>query len=77
MTATDDLTEARRRNAQYAGCISRWCALTGNVPDATKAKNVSEVELNTFRKFLDNLATGGKAEKPKPSQRMEAPSWNF
>jgi len=74
MTAAD-LTETRRQLARYHGCISRWCALTGNVPDATKSKDITEEELNRFRKFLDKLAAEQKPSNNSPLQ-PEA-SWKF
>lgn len=42
--------------ARYAGLISRWCDLTGNVPDATKRKDKQAAELESFATHLNHLA---------------------
>ena len=39
-------TEEKILLAKYAGTISRWCDLTGNVPDVSGVVNKFAVELD-------------------------------
>jgi hypothetical protein len=49
--------------AGYAGAVSRWCALTGNVPNAINNKSKLLAELDAFSQYLDYLAAK-KRNKP-------------
>ena len=42
--------------ASYAGVISRWCALTGNVPEVSGGQHKAAVELERFNQWLDDQA---------------------
>ena len=79
----DELTECRRKIAQYQGAISRWCGLTGNSVNATKHKHVAEEELNRFRENLDRISVAKIPSKNSQlqgcaSEQHEGESaWNF
>ncbi|HBA83922.1 MAG TPA: hypothetical protein DCZ95_07510 [Verrucomicrobia bacterium] len=60
-------TEEKILLAKYAGTISRWCDLTGNVPDASGAVIKTAAELAAFVKHLERLA----------AEKRTLPPWKF
>ena len=61
-----DLTECRIALAALTGAVSRWCSLTGNVPDATIVDSKQKAELDAFAQYLEFLDR--KKQKQKPLQ---------
>ena len=70
-----ELTECRKELARYHGALSRWCDLTGNVPDAGQCDNKTEEEFVRFSDHLDKLAAERRATKN--SQEQGGESWKF
>lgn len=52
-----------RQLSAYAGSISRWCDLTGNVPDITLGQDKAAAELAAFDRHLDQLAAEARRVK--------------
>lgn len=56
-------TTIRRQLAAYAGAISRWCDLTGHVPDISLGQDKTAVEFDAFNQHLDDLAAEARRVK--------------
>ena len=54
--------------AKYAGVISRWCDLTGNVPNASGDIVKVDEELSRFIAYVESLAH---------SKQQQLPQWSF
>ena len=53
--------------ADFIGAVSRWCDLTGNVPDVSADQNKAAQEFEAFNRWLSEQA----AEKQQPQ------TWEF
>lgn len=62
-----------RELAAYAGSISRWCDLTGNVPDITLGQDKAAAELAAFDRRLDQLAAEARRVKERMSGAYVGP----
>lgn len=51
-----DIRECRLDLASYIGAVSRWCELTGNIPELVLDKSKAKAELKVFAEHLDYLA---------------------
>jgi hypothetical protein len=49
--------------AGYAGTVSRWCSLTGNIPDVTANQSKQLAELDAFIEYLDHLTAKKRNNK--------------
>jgi hypothetical protein len=61
---TDQRQAERVTLAAFAGTVSRWCSLTGNVPDVTANQSKQLAELDAFSQYLDHLAARKRNNKP-------------
>lgn len=65
MNTTAELAECRLRLAELTGAVSRWCSLTGHMPDTVKARSKQAAELRAFAEYLEHLAAR-KHHKSQP-----------
>lgn len=58
------MPDTKPTRPQYAGSISRWCDLTGNVPDVGHhGHDKTSMEFEAFNRYLDKIDADMRAEQ--------------
>lgn len=61
-----DIKACRLDLASYIGAVSRWCDLTGNIPELSLKRSKAKAELNAFAEHLEYLA-----QKKRRKQQLQ------
>jgi hypothetical protein len=67
----DPLSEARTKNAKYAGMLARWGDMTGNIPPHDV--NRSEWLMKRFTEYVEELKQERKSDSKRKKTKKASP----